>query len=54
MNIARIEGEELCVSRIGPILDYTAEFNDKLEMGLRLVNSPREHILASDSRTGTP
>jgi len=43
----RIESEEQCVLRVGPISDYAAEFNQKLEMGLRLVNSPAEHELAS-------
>lgn len=50
----RIEGEELCVLRIGPIADYAAEFNDKLEMGLRLVNSPIEHALASELENWYP
>jgi hypothetical protein len=44
----RIEREELCVLRIGAIADYPAEFNDRLAMGLRLVNSPAEHALASE------
>ena len=44
----RIEQEALCVLRIGPIVDYEAEFNEKLRMGLRLVNSPIEHIRASE------
>ena len=42
------ESEELCVLRIGPISDYAAEFNEKLNWGLRLINSPEEHILASE------
>ena len=40
--------EELCVLRIGPIPDYAREFDDKLSWGLRLVNSPVEHTLASE------
>ena len=50
----RIESEELCVLRIGPIPDYESEFNDKLEMGLRLVNSPAEHALASELESWYP
>jgi ATP-grasp domain, R2K clade family 3 len=44
----QIEGEKLCVLRVGPLPDYAAEFNDKLSMGLRLVNSPTQHRLASE------
>lgn len=44
----RIDGEEPCILRIGPVADYTAEFATKLEMGLRLVNSPDEHTRASE------
>lgn len=50
----RIEGEQLCVLRVGPIADYAAEFNDKLAMGLRLVNSPNEHALASELKSWYP
>jgi ATP-grasp domain, R2K clade family 3 len=44
----RFDGEELCVLRVGAIRDYAAEYDDKLAMGLRLVNSPGEHVLASE------
>ncbi|WP_426167193.1 ATP-grasp domain-containing protein [Pseudoduganella sp. R-34] len=44
----RVEGESLCILRIGPIDDYAAEFREKLDMGLRLVNSPDEHSRASE------
>ncbi|UOD27970.1 ATP-grasp domain-containing protein [Massilia violaceinigra] len=50
----RIEGEERCVLRIGPIADYAAEFDDKLAMGLRLVNSPQEHVRASELEAWYP
>nr|WP_315487779.1 ATP-grasp domain-containing protein [uncultured Rhodoferax sp.] len=50
----RIENEELCVLRVGPISDYTATFNEKLEMGLRLVNTPVEHALASELESWYP
>jgi len=50
----RIDGEELCVLRVGPISDYAAEFDDKLSMGLRLVNSPGEHVLASELEAWYP
>lgn len=44
----QIEGEAPCVLRIGAIADYETEFNDKAALGLRLVNSPAEHKLASE------
>ncbi len=44
----QIDGEEPCVLRIGAIANYAEEFNDKLAMGLRLVNTPAEHALASE------
>jgi hypothetical protein len=50
----QIETEELCVLRVGPIADYATEFNHKLEMGLRLVNSPAEHTLASELESWYP
>ena len=50
----QIEGEEPCVLRVGPIADYPAEFDDKLGMGLRLVNSPAEHALASELENWYP
>lgn len=50
----QIDGEELCVLRIGPITNYAAEFADKLGMGLRLVNSPAEHTLASELESWYP
>jgi hypothetical protein len=39
---------EPCVLRIGAIPDYAAAFREKLEWGLRLVNSPEEHSRASE------
>lgn len=50
----RIEGEALCVLRVGPIADYTNEFNEKLSLGLRPVNSPTEHVRASELETWYP
>ncbi len=44
----QIEDEALCILRVGPIADYAEEFRQKLEMGLRLVNSPDEHSRASE------
>jgi hypothetical protein len=44
----QIEGEELCVLRVGAIADYDREFHDRLAMGLRLVNTTAEHALASE------
>ena len=43
-----IETEMPCVLRTGPIRDYEYEFRQKLTIGLRLVNSPAEHTLASE------
>jgi hypothetical protein len=44
----RIEGEAPCVLRVGAIADYAAEYEEKRSMGLRLVNSPDEHLRASE------
>ena len=44
----RIEGEHLCVLRIGPIPDYCDQYAKHLQWGLRLVNSPEEHERASE------
>lgn len=44
----QFEHELPCVMRIGPIPDYSNEFKLRLEMGLRLVNSPAEHGRASE------
>jgi hypothetical protein len=44
----QIEGEEMCVLRVGAIDNYEREFDDKLALGLRPVNSPAEHALASE------
>ncbi|MFB9245799.1 ATP-grasp domain-containing protein [Massilia antarctica] len=50
----RFDAEEPCVLRTGPIADYDAEFADKLAMGLRLVNSPQEHVRASELEAWYP
>ena len=42
------EDEKICILRIGPIHDYENEYQDKLTMGLRLVNNPNEHLIASE------
>lgn len=44
----RIEGEELCILRTGPIADYASTWQNCLADGLRLVNSPAEHDRASE------
>lgn len=44
----QIEREAPCILRIGPIADYPEEFNARLKMGLRLINSPDEHARASE------
>jgi ATP-grasp domain, R2K clade family 3 len=50
----QIDGQELCVLRVGPIADYLAEFNAKLDIGLRLINSPQEHSRASELEAWYP
>lgn len=49
-----IEQEALCILRVGAIADYDSEFKEKLDMGLRLVNSPAEHTLASELEAWYP
>ncbi|MFZ6767272.1 ATP-grasp domain-containing protein [Undibacterium sp. Di26W] len=49
-----IEGNYPCIMRAGAIADYASEYNDKLNMGLRLVNSPDEHKIASDLEAWYP
>ena len=44
----QIDGEQLCVLRVGALDDYAAAYAEKLTQGLRLVNSPAEHLLASE------
>lgn len=50
----RIEHEEICILRVGPIPDYESAFKENLELGLRLVNSPAEHALASELENWYP
>ncbi len=50
----RIEGEELCILRVGPIGNYATTFDEYLANGLRLVNSPAEHALASELENWYP
>jgi ATP-grasp domain, R2K clade family 3 len=50
----QIDGEQLCVMRVGPIADYVAEFNGKRDIGLQLVNSPEEHARASELEAWYP
>lgn len=50
----RIEKEAPCILRVGPIPDYTEQFHEKLDLGLRLVNSPEEHTLASELESWYP
>src|SRR5262249_61349881 len=48
------KGEEVCVLRIGPIVDYAAEYQEKHNMNLRLINSPAEHARASELEVWYP
>ncbi len=43
-----LDGEKPCVLRVGPVADYPARYAEMLGMGLRPVNSPQEHALASE------
>lgn len=44
----RFDREESCVLRVGAIPDYRAEYDRRIEIGLRPVNSPEEHLRASE------
>lgn len=44
----RFDREELCVLRVGAIADYASRFREELDIGLRLVNSPEQHLCASE------
>ncbi len=50
----RIDREEPCVLRTGPIADYAAAYDDNVAMGLRPVNSPNQHVLASELQAWYP
>jgi hypothetical protein len=45
---------ERCVLRVGPISNYEQEFQEKALRGLRLINSPSEHALASELEAWYP
>ncbi len=49
-----IEGIRPCVMRAGAIAYYAQEYEEKIEMGLQLVNSPDQHILASELEAWYP
>ncbi|MFZ6873630.1 ATP-grasp domain-containing protein [Undibacterium sp. Di27W] len=49
-----IEGQHPCIMRIGAIANYAQEYEDKLEMGLQLVNTPDQHKLASELEAWYP
>lgn len=44
----RFEGTEKIIARIGAISDYQLLYNNYKALGFELVNSPREHQLASE------
>lgn len=46
--------ETSCILRVGPIRDYDREFREKLELNLRLINSPAEHARASQLEVWYP
>lgn len=42
------EDQHLCVLRTGAISDYQNRYDEYLLKGLRLINSPEQHVLASE------
>jgi hypothetical protein len=44
----QIDGEQLCVLRVGALDDYAGEYAAQLAHGIRLVNSPEQHERASE------
>lgn len=44
----RFDEETPCVLRVGPVGDYAADYADLIDIGLRPVNSPAQHALASE------
>lgn len=44
----QFHGDEICVLRVGAVLDYDSAYTEYQELGLGLVNSPEEHRLASE------
>jgi hypothetical protein len=44
----QFDHETACILRTGAIHDYDGEFREKAGWGLRIVNSPVEHLCASD------
>jgi len=46
--------ERACVLRIGAIRNYDCEFREKAKWGLRLVNSPEQHLSASELESWYP
>lgn len=44
----RFREGELCVLRLGPVPDYGSDYAERLDWGLRPVNSPEEHFRASE------
>ena len=48
------ENEEVCVLRTGAVADYENEYEELLSSGLRLINSPDEHVRASELSSWYP
>ncbi|WP_371396725.1 ATP-grasp domain-containing protein [Fretibacter rubidus] len=44
----RFNEEKLCVLRLGAVGDYEAKYKEMLGHGLRLVNTPEEHLRATE------
>ncbi|ALN93288.1 ATP-grasp domain-containing protein [Lysobacter gummosus] len=45
---AFFEGDTPCVLRVGAVEDYAAQYQEKLDWGLRPVNTPEQHERASE------
>ncbi|MFZ6677162.1 ATP-grasp domain-containing protein [Undibacterium sp. Tian12W] len=49
-----IEEQYPCIMRVGAIANYAQEYEEKLKMGLQLVNTPDQHVLASELEAWYP
>jgi len=49
-----IEGQRPCIMRVGAIANYAQEYEEKMEMGLQLINSPDQYVLASELEAWYP
>ena len=50
----KFSNEQLCVLRVGAIDDYEAIYQEMLGRGLRLINTPEEHLRATELKHWYP